>query len=107
MASFANWIANYFVGYIVKLYNIVIDAAQLIFDGLITLIIGIVSLFPSGPSVPTGPSALTDSMGGTILNAINWVFPFSYLVTLIGFMAAGYLAYVVIAPLARWVKLST
>lgn len=107
MASFAAWLVNFFESILVKGYNLLIDLFQGIFDAFITAVIAFVSLFPSGPALPAVPSAPTGTFTDIAINAINWVFPVSYMLSLVAFLVAGYLAYVFIAPLARWLKLLT
>lgn len=107
MAAFANWLASLFESILAKGYNLLIDLLQGAFDGLMTAIVAFVSLFPSGSPLPTGPATPTGSFFDQAINAINWVFPVGYMLSLVTFLVGGYLSYIIIAPLARWLKLLT
>jgi hypothetical protein len=110
MSSLFNLLQNWTTALLAYLYNIVIDSIQVVFDYCVTFALYVVSLFPTGAAVPTFgepvPTA-TNAAWPAFLNAVNWFFPVGYFVTLLTAFAAAAVAYFVIAPLARWVKLLT
>lgn len=105
MANFASWLLNFARNFLTWLYNIGIDFLQALNDSLVTFIISVVSLFPSGSPVPDGPVKPVGDTVDIFLNCLNWLFPLQYLMIVSGFIVAGMLSYVIIAPLARWAKL--
>lgn len=107
MAAFAQWLIGFGRSFIVWLWNAGIDCIQLVNDGLVTFIISIVSLLPEGSQMPGVGTAPESETWLKMLQALNWIFPVSFLVTVVGLFAAGCLLYVCIAPLARWAKLLT
>lgn len=108
MSSLFLLLQNWSQAFLVYIYNIVIDSVQVIFDYLVTFTIYVVGLFPSGVPMPINTESLpSDSTFSACINAINWIFPISYFVSLLTVFAGAVVAYFIIAPLARWVKLLT
>ncbi|MBT1074456.1 hypothetical protein [Geobacter grbiciae] len=107
IAKFAAFLSGLFRNGLTWLYNVLIDLLQSVFNGFCDFAVSVVSLFPSGSSVPDSPHSVVGPVLDFFLTALNWLFPVSYVVTVVGFLVAGMLAYFVIAPLARWVKLLT
>lgn len=107
MGAFATWLVGFFESVLVKMANYIIDLVQAVIDGVCAFALIVVSLFPEGPTLPAAPVLGDGSLLPVILNALNWVFPIGYIVQITVFVAAGMLAYIVIAPLARWLKLLT
>lgn len=106
-AAICTFILTFGRNFLTWLYNTFIDMAQAVFNAFIDFVITVVALFPAGSTLSGAPSAPTGPIFDAALKAINWVFPVSYFLTVVAFVIAGMLAYWVIAPLARWVKLLT
>lgn len=108
MAAFATWLMGFARNWLTWLYNHAIDLLQGAIDGFFTFCLGIVQLFPAGPSLPSsGIASPSGPLWDAFLVALNWVLPVGFLVQCMGFTAAAILAYLLIAPLARWAKLLT
>lgn len=107
MSVFAQWLIGFSKSFIIWLANTFIDFFQAVIDGFCGFAVSILSLFPAGSSVPTYGAAPSSSAWGEFINALNWFFPMQFFVSCIVFAVAGMVAYLVIAPLARWVKLLT
>lgn len=104
MAAFAQWLIGFVKTAWIWLVNHGIDFCQVSMDALVDFIIEIVSLFPSGAVVPVYSQG-SGGLFSTFVQCLNWFFPIQYLVTMVGFLVTGMLAYVLIAPLARWLKM--
>ena len=106
IAALTAWLSSFFVTVMEWLYNIVIDVLQVLLDGVCTVALHVVTLFPAGPSVPSigGPSG---SAASAVVGAIGWLLPVSYLLSVVTFVAGSIAAYFIIAPVARWFKLIT
>ena len=107
MSAFSTWLISFVRNAITWFYNLFIDLIQHVSDGLATFCIFVVSLFPSGSSLPALPPAPTGGAFTAFLSTLNWIFPISFMVSMAAWLALGMLAYVFIAPLARWAKLLT
>ena len=105
MANFVSWLLNFGRNFLTWLYNTGIDLLQALNDSLVTFIMSIVTLFPSGTPVPDGPIKPVGDTVSVFINCLNWLFPVQYLMTVSAFVVGGMLAYIIIAPLARWAKL--
>ncbi|TSK07936.1 MAG: hypothetical protein FPO08_01090 [Geobacter sp.] len=106
MSAFASWLMGFATTFLSWLYNHIIDLLQGAIDGFATFCIAVVGLFPEGTPVPVSTTAVPDqSMWVQFIHALNWVFPVSYFLECVAFVGAAMIAYFVIAPLARWVKL--
>lgn len=108
MAAFAAWLLGFSKSFLTWLYNHAIDLIQGAIDGFASFCLVVVGMFPSGPSLPS--SGIASPIGPAwdmLLSALNWLFPLQFFVQCMGFASAAILAYVVIAPLARWAKLLT
>lgn len=90
-------------------YNVLVDCAQVAFNHFIDFVIGVIALFPNVPLPSTGIPAQPEASATytSFFTAMNWLFPVSYVVLMVGFLVASILAYWIIAPLARWLKLLT
>ncbi len=107
MSTFANWLIGFVKSALIWLYNMGIDFLQALSDGLVTFILVVVGLFPEGSPLPALSSAPASEITTVMLQTLNWLFPVSYLLTCVAWLSAGMLAYICIAPLARWLKLLT
>lgn len=107
MAAFASWLKAFFSSWFVSSANSIIDLCQAAFDGLVTIVIAIVALLPAGDPFPEIPSTPTGTTLGYVLQALNWVFPVGYLITVSAFIVAGYLAYVAFSLIGRWTHITT
>lgn len=107
MSAFAQWLIGLCQSFLVWLYNHLIDLLQVCFDSFIDFIISVVSLFPAGSSLPSLPSTPVGQVFDVFLQCLNWAFPVQFLCYMVTFTVSGMLAYVVIMPLARWLKLLT
>lgn len=104
-APLISWLVGFAAVFLVAQTNAGVKIFQKIIDSLVTFTISVVSMFPAGPSLPSIPSAPTDGVAVVFFQTLNWLFPIAYLVTCVQFITAGLLAYFVISPLARLVKL--
>lgn len=109
MGEFASWLMGFVSGALTWLYNFLIYLVQHLSDALVDLILFIVTLFPQAcivpmPSVPSLSGSAT-SVGVFFLQALNWLFPVSYLITVVQWLTCGMMLFIMIAPLARWAKL--
>ncbi len=107
MSSLFDMILGWTNAALTWLYNLFIDLLQSILDLLVTFALSIVAMFPAGSAVPSFGSTPDGPAFNAFLNALNWFFPISYLVTIVTFLVGAMIAYFVIAPVARWVKLLT
>lgn len=105
IAKLTTWLQSFFIRLLEHLYNICVDIGQAVIDGLCTAAIYIVGLFPEGSPVPVSDSVPVSDTASQVIVCISWVFPVSYLFSLVVFCVAAVTAYFVIAPLARWFKL--
>lgn len=107
LSAFTSWLSAAVHIWLTWLANVGIDLLQVLFNGFFGLASTIVGLFPSGPTI-TGPgSPDTNSVWSVMVTTLNWVFPVTTFLNLLAFIVAGYLAYFLIAPVARWLKLIT
>ena len=109
MGEFASWLMGFVSGALTWLYNYLIFLLQHLSDAVVDLIMLIVSMFPQAcivpmPSVPSLASS-SASVAVFFLQALNWLFPLSYLITVVQWLTCGMLLFIVVAPLARWAKL--
>jgi hypothetical protein len=108
LSSLSALLLNWTTAFLVYLYNVIIDAVQVLFDYLVTFSLYVVTMFPTGATTPTfTESAPATTVYSFFLNALNWFFPVGYFVILLTAFAAAAVAYFIIAPLARWFKLLT
>jgi len=108
MSAFAAWLMGFARSFLHWLYNNTIDLIQGAIDGFAAFCLIVIQLFPAAETLPSNPYTVpASSTWDTFICALNWLFPVSYLVTLMIFSTAALVAYFVIAPLARWVKLLT
>jgi hypothetical protein len=105
VTAFTQWFTSFCKTFLSWLYNHGIDLLQHMSDGLVDFIISVVTLFPSGSTVPALGSAPVGESATQFFHTLNWLFPVSFFVSCVSFIAAGMLAYVVIMPIARWAKL--
>lgn len=106
--NFATWLIGFSKSFLAWLYNHVIDLLQGLIDGVAAFALVVIGLFPAGPSMPSGsPELPINSAMTAVVTAVNWLFPVAYCLQCITFITAGMVAYFLIAPLARWVKLLT
>lgn len=107
LSAFVTWFTSYCKSFLVVVYNACIDLLQGAFDGLMTFIVTIISAFPVATPIPTNMGTPISSTFTVFITCLNWIFPIQFLVTLVGVVASSMIAYLVIAPLARWAKLLT
>lgn len=107
IAVLTSWLQDFFIRLLEFLYNIFIDFVQVVIDGFCTAALLVVGLFPEGTPVPTSGTAPVSETASQVFTCIAWVFPVSYLLSLVVFCVVAVTAYFVIAPLARWFKLLT
>lgn len=105
--AITTFISNFFAGLIIKLVNLFISFAQDGYNGMIDFMVSVVGLFPDGPPLPS----MLETPGGAsfamFLQGLNWLFPMSYMVSMLEWVASGYILFLFIAPLARFFKLVT
>ena len=107
MAGFATWLMGFAKTFLVWLYNHIIDLLQGALDGFCDFMLMVISLFPTGDSLPVLPAAPSGTIWDALLTTMNWLFPVAFIVQSASLVVAAILAYIVIAPLARWLKLTT
>ncbi len=106
--SLFTLLQNWTTAILAYLFNIIVDFVQVLFDYIVQFALWVVGLFPSGAAIPVYSDATpTGSTFSAFVNVLNWFFPIGYFVSLLTVFAAACVAYFVIAPLARWVKLLT
>lgn len=104
MAALANFLLGWGRSLVTWLYNSAIDLLQGALDGFCAFVLTLVSLFPSGPTLPVLGASPSGAVWVSFLQALNWFFPVGFFVSIVTFVSAGMLAYVAIMVLARWVK---
>lgn len=107
MSAFASFISGFLLSLIIKMANLIIDVFQGGYDGLIDFAVSVVGLFPTGPALPALMSTPTGQTFTVFLTTLNWVFPVSYMLSMVQWMAQGFILYLFIAPVARFFKLLT
>lgn len=116
MGGFAQWLAGFVYSLFTRVYNLAIDLMQHVIDALpnfvLYLIHGDGGIFPDpsragwgGLTVPTPETFVVSDTYSVFISALNWIFPIGYMIQLSTFVAACVLAYIVVAPLARWFRL--
>jgi len=107
MSAFASWLLGLCQKFIIWLYNNGIDLIQALIDGFFGFVTTCVQLLPDGGALPGMPEQPSSTLFHTIFDTVAWVFPVGYACSLVTFVIAAYVAYWVIAPFARWLKLLT
>lgn len=108
MSAFAAWLMGFARTWLTWLYNNFVDFVNAGIEAFCSFILAVLSLFPAGPTLPTAYNGVPDAtVLNVFLNTLNWLFPVQYFVALFGFVILAIIAYVVVAPLARWLKLLT
>lgn len=100
-----NWLLKWGKILAIWIANFVVDLLQSGIDAFAALIVFVAGLWPSGPSLPSMPDTPSGAVWNITLVTLNWLFPVSYFVSMITFLVTAIIAYLVIAPLARWAKL--
>jgi hypothetical protein len=85
--------------------NYLIDAVNATIVALVAMIVLIAGTLPSGSSLPVLPSVPTSGFWSILIQSVNWFFPVSFIISVFSWVTVAIVAYVVIAPLARWAKL--
>lgn len=83
------------------LYNSLIKLINLLIAGLASAATYVIGLFPASSSLPS--SGVVD---GSFLGTINWFLPITGLIQCLGIYFAGWLLYIGLAPLGRWLKVT-
>lgn len=113
MSAFAQWLFGFVQTVLIWAYNLGIDFLQVLFDDFVDLLLWIVGNLPAAcqpPALPLpeGTGAVMASTGGSIMalliQVFNWLLPLQFLQSMVVCFASAALAYVAIAPLARWAK---
>lgn len=107
MGAFAAWLMGFAKSFIIWLLNGGVDLINASISGFVSFVLGIIGMFPSGSNMPSLPTIPSGSSWVAFINAINWFFPLDFLVQILTFSSTAMLAYLAIAPLARWIKLLT
>lgn len=107
VAALTSFIKSFFLGLIISMANLIVDVAQNGYNGFIDFVAGVVGMFPTGPALPSIASTPTGSAFVSFLSALNWIFPISFMLSMIQWCAEGYLLFLFVAPLARLFKLVT
>lgn len=98
------------------LYNCAMELLNAIILILSTFIKSIVVLFPANPcssmiascsEVASNLTAPDSAIWAFALNAIAWLLPIQFLVTMVSCVMMSVMIYFTIAPLMRWAKLIT
>lgn len=107
MGALASWLMGFVRVALTWLYNNMIDFVQGGIDGFVEFILLVVTLFPAGPDLPLYSADYDSGLLALCLSVINWLLPIGFLVQSVTFVGSAMLAYILIAPLARWAKLLT
>lgn len=105
--KFATWLGGY-LDYCLEMWKVqMLNLLQFLSDQILAFIQWILTLWPeacrvSFPSVPDTP---VGSIFSQVIAVLNWLFPISFFAQLSIWLACAMLAYLIIAPLARWAKL--
>lgn len=102
-----SWLKDFFYQYAVILANYIIDLLQDILDAFCDFAVDVVAMFPSGPQLPVISETPVGAVFQEFLVALNWAFPIDHLISIVTFTSLGYLAFIIISPLARLLKLTT
>lgn len=105
LAALTSWLLGWGKVFSVAIINFLIDCINAAIIALVAIITAIANLLPSGSSMPSLPQVPDSGTWLTMIQTLNWLFPMTFIVSCFGFITAAILAYVVIAPLARWAKL--
>lgn len=106
--KFAEWL-NQYLNYCFEMWKTeMIRLLQFISDQLLAFCQWILSLWPEAcGTLPSLPSTPAGAVFTKFIGVLNWLFPISFISQLAIFLALAMLAYLIIAPLARWAKLLT
>ena len=107
MSALANFIQNFFLSLIIKLANLFVDVAQNGYDGFIDFVVSVIGMFPDGPALPSFASTQSGIVFTQFLSALNWLFPIDFMISMVAWLAQGYLLFIFISPIARLFKLVT
>lgn len=107
MADVLNWLLGYAEVFLSHLSNALIAILQAVIDGLGAFIAAVLALLPSGSTIPALPSIPTGSTWAVFLNALNWFFPISYIVTLVTWGTGAIALYFSVCVIGRWAKILT
>jgi hypothetical protein len=107
MSALAAWLMGFAKVWLTWAYNSCIDLINGGIQGLCTFIISLLTLFPKDVTDINIVAQPTNTVMSMTIQALNWLFPMSYLVTIIGFVILGMASYFGIAPILRWFKVLT
>lgn len=107
VAALTGFFKSFLLGLIVHMANLIVDVINGGYEGLIDFAVGVVGMFPDGPALPPMISTPTGQTFVVFLTTLNWVFPVSYFLSLVTWIAQGYILFLFVAPLARLFKLVT
>jgi hypothetical protein len=88
-------------------YNVLIDSINAFIKALCTFIVSLASLLPASITPPNAGAAPGGAVSSMMIQVLNWLFPMQYLLTVVGFVTAGMLAYFASAVVLRWFKVLT
>jgi hypothetical protein len=106
MAGLVTFLIGWASSLAVTCVNVLIDCANASIVLIVALITAVLALWPVGSPLPSLPSSPT--AGGIwviFIQSLNWLFPLTFILGVFSFVTTSIIAYALIAPLARWVKL--
>lgn len=89
----------------VLILNFLVDVANATLDGIVAFATFCATLMPTGRVLPTLPTLPSGSVWEFCLKGLNWFFPISFIAAATLFALGAAVAYALIAPVLRWIKL--
>lgn len=105
LAALCSWLVTWGKTLAIWIINFLVDVVNAAIVALAAVITAIAGLLPVGTGLPSMPSTPSDSLWGITIQTLNWLFPINLMISCFEFVGLSLIAYVAIAPLARWAKL--
>lgn len=105
LAALCSWLLAWGKTLAVGIINFLVDCINAAIVAFVALITAIANLLPAGSLMPSLPPVPESGAWAATLQTLNWLFPVGFIINCFAFITTALLAYVMIAPLARWAKL--
>lgn len=105
LSALCSWLLGWGKVLAVSIINFHIDCLNAAIVALVAVISSIANLLPVGNILPSLPSVPQSATWQSLIQTLNWLFPVQFIISCFAFTTTAILAYVMIAPLARWAKL--
>lgn len=105
LSALCSWLLGWGKVLGATIINFLIDCINTAIVALVAIITAVANLLPSGSSMPSLPALPESGTWSTMIQTLNWLFPVGFIINCFGFITTALLAYVMIAPLARWAKI--